>query len=121
MVRQKITRTMLDAIVPVSRAGSGGSEGITMSGTEWIIAEVFVGLGFLVLLTAIVSRLMGDNSKRQGPAEILDWRYAQGELTHEQYQQMRQDLGLTISRDGFGASPAESRNTRTLSGTHLSE
>lgn len=92
-----------------------------MSGTEWIIAEVFVGLGFLVLLTAVVSRLMGESPKRQGPAEILDWRYAQGELTHEQYQQMRQDLGLTISRDGFGASQLESRDMRTLSGTHQSQ
>lgn len=93
-----------------------------MSETGWIIAEIFIGIAFLTLLTAVLTRLMGEGSKKRRPAEILDERYARGELTHEQYVQMRQDLDLSaISEDGLGTARAESRGTRTLSGTRQPE
>lgn len=90
-----------------------------MGGTAWIVVEVFLGIGFLMLMGVLVARLTGDNSKQRGPAEMLDWRYAQGELTREQYQQMRQDLGL-VPRSGerITTSQKEPREMTTLSSTH---
>lgn len=66
-----------------------------MTQTMWIIVEIFLGIGFLVVLTAVstlvTQRLQG---RAKGPEQILQERYARGELTREQYEQMRQDLGI---------------------------
>jgi putative membrane protein len=37
------------------------------------------------------------------PSQILDRRYAGGEITREQYEQMKRDLELVDSRPGSGA------------------
>ncbi|HUY98842.1 MAG TPA: SHOCT domain-containing protein [Thermomicrobiaceae bacterium] len=67
-----------------------------MSGTSWIVAEVFVGIVLLMivggLLGVFVPRMLGESPS--SPDEILNRRYARGELTREQYLQMRQDLGI---------------------------
>ena len=67
-----------------------------MSGTSWIVAEVFVGIVLLMivggLLGVFVPRMLGESPS--SPDDILNRRYARGELTREQYLQMRQDLGI---------------------------
>lgn len=72
-----------------------------MSETAIIIGEVIVGLAFLTVVGGLVSvgvtRLL---AKPPTALEILDVRYARGELTREQYQQMRADVGV---------GPAETR------------
>ncbi len=66
-----------------------------MTQTTWIIAEIFAGIALLTLLTAFVTRWFGPTAKR-GPAEILQERYARGELSRNEYRQMADDLGITI-------------------------
>lgn len=84
-----------------------------MTQTTWIIAEIFAGIALLTVLTAFVTRWFGPPNKR-GPAEILKERYARGELSRAEYQQMANDLGIAIPRSderqppvspeqGFGA------------------
>ena len=66
-----------------------------MSGTSLIVAEVFVGIMLLMVvggaLGVIVPRMLGESASAD---ELLRRRYARGELTREQYLQMRDDLGL---------------------------
>jgi putative membrane protein len=51
--------------------------------------------GIVVLIVWAVRRFTGGASTPsfQTPREILQARYARGEITREQYQQMLQDLG----------------------------
>lgn len=70
-----------------------------MTQTTWIIAEIFAGIALLTLLTAFVTRWFSPPNKR-GPAEILKERYARGELSRTEYQQMADDLGIAIPRSG---------------------
>jgi Short C-terminal domain len=66
----------------------------TMSDAVVIVAEIIVGLTLLTVvggaMAVFVPRLQGKTS----PADILRERYARGELTREQYEQVRQDLAL---------------------------
>lgn len=70
-----------------------------MNETFWIVGEIIVGIGVLGVLSAVVTAVMvpflDHVSKRRGPAEILQERYAKGELTREQFLQMREDLGAS--------------------------
>ena len=53
------------------------------------------GLGTLAFLGAIVvgvALLVGGGGRRQSTLDVLKRRYAAGEITREQYQQIRQDL-----------------------------
>lgn len=56
------------------------------------------GLGTLVFWGAIVfglalmAQTLGGGDRRQSTLNVLKRRYAGGEITREQYQQMRQDL-----------------------------
>lgn len=54
----------------------------------WLI--VLVGIGLLVVWA--VQQLAPGERYIQRPLDILKERYARGELTHEQYEQMRRDL-----------------------------
>ena len=68
----------------------------------WIFPVLF--LGGLLLFLGIIARGMGglrcgmreDDEKKgppgETPKEILDRRYAQGEITREQYLEIRKDL-----------------------------
>ncbi len=44
-----------------------------------------------VLLVILSGRLCGDQSSK-GPLAIVKERYARGEMTREQYEQLRKDL-----------------------------
>jgi uncharacterized membrane protein len=71
-----------------------------MNETFWIIAEVFVGAGVLGLLSAVITAIMVPLlSKYPETEEILRKRYARGELTREQYAQIRQDLANGAAPD----------------------
>ena len=69
-----------------------------MHGTPLIILEIFAGIAFLTVLGAaigvVMGRMFGTEPPGGKPESILRQRYARGELTREQYQQMRWDLGL---------------------------
>lgn len=76
---------------------------MAMSDTFWIIGEIIAGvaiLGFLsAVITAVMVPLLNKVSKHVGAEQILGERYARGELTREQYLQMRQDLGIGAEAD----------------------
>jgi hypothetical protein len=88
-----------------------------MSDTYWIIAEISVGIGFLgvgsALVTVVVSRWL---EKPRPAAEILAERYARGELTPEQYRQMRTDLGPELAT-ADNSGPGESDDSASARGT----
>lgn len=55
----------------------------------------WVGVIFLILYLVLREgghRIAGSIVGRMGPEEILDERYAKGELTREQYVQMKDDI-----------------------------
>ena len=66
------------------------------------ITELFIicGIvGLMLLFGAMVSgvglrflRKQDNTVQKQDPLEILKMRYARGEITREQYEQMKQDL-----------------------------
>lgn len=82
-----------------------------MSELEFIIAEVIIGIGLLGLLSAVVTAVMVPLLNRQSRvAEILRERYAKGDLSREQYEQMRRDLATVApSAGGFVAPRANDR------------
>jgi len=68
-----------------------------MGGFGWIgmIINFLILIGIIVLIVWAVERLFGglnQSSKSQTPREILQTRYARGEITREQYQQMMKDI-----------------------------
>jgi putative membrane protein len=77
-------------------------------GWNWPMAVV-MGVFWLLVIVGIIyaigalSRVGGRWSGPPGesPLDILDRRYARGEVTREQYQQMREDL----TRRGGGEAP----------------
>jgi len=68
-----------------------------MYGFGWIgmIFNVAIIIGIVILVVWAVKRFTGGSlsSSGQTPREILQARYARGEITREQYQQMLSDLG----------------------------
>ncbi len=72
-----------------------------MMGFGWIglIFDVAIIVGVVVLIVWAVRRFSGSTTNwnqpagNQSPREILQARYARGEITREQYQQMLNDLG----------------------------
>ena len=77
----------------------GGWRGGMMWGVGGVTMLAFLALvvvGLVVLLRVLDRDKNGPASggpSRETPLEILDRRYASGELTKEQFEQMRQDLG----------------------------
>ena len=62
-------------------------------GLGWIFMLLLWGLVILAiaaLLKWLFASLPGDRAK--SPLEILDERYARGEMDHEEYEQKKQDL-----------------------------
>lgn len=63
-----------------------------------LIFNLLVLVGIVVLVVWAVKRFSdgsingNQDSANQSPREILQARYARGEITREQYQQMLQDL-----------------------------
>jgi len=70
----------------------GGGWGWGM-GFGWIFMILFwalILLGIVTLAKWVLTAASGSSGKR--PLEILKERYARGEITRDQYEQMRRDL-----------------------------
>lgn len=70
-----------------------------MNEVAWLIAEIIVGIAFLGVLAAVVTAVMVPRLARLGTPHwaaetALDERYARGEVTRDEYAQIRRDLGL---------------------------
>ena len=67
-------------------------------GLAGLIFNLAILIGIIVLIVWAVRRLSagsgnwGQSSGSQSPRDILQLRYARGEITREQYQQMLNDL-----------------------------
>ncbi len=78
--------------------GGGGMMGFggmgLLGGIIGLILNLAILVGIVVLVVWAVKRFTAGNSPSgmQTPREILQARYAQGEITREQYQQMLSDL-----------------------------
>lgn len=74
---------------------------------EWTLGRLLLGMlpmvVVLLVLALAMAWVLGGSSRSSGslptspptqenPRDVLDARYARGDLTREQYQQMRQDL-----------------------------
>lgn len=62
-------------------------------GFSWFFMLLF-GTGFIVLIIWAVKKLgKGDDSAtKSGPLDIAKERYAKGEITKEEFQQIKKDL-----------------------------
>lgn len=59
-----------------------------------LLINLAIIIGIIVLVVWAVKRFgSGMISSNQSPRDILQARYARGEITREQYQQMLSDLG----------------------------
>ena len=71
-----------------------------LAGLWWIVLLVGVG----ILLYALVTRWQGGQGRAAGgpddPLALLKIRYARGEITREQYQQMLHDLSKREADEG---------------------
>jgi len=68
-----------------------------IGGIIGLVLNLAVVVGLVVLVVWAVKRFTGGTtfsagSGQQSPRDILQARYARGEITREQYQQMLQDL-----------------------------
>jgi putative membrane protein len=57
-----------------------------------LISGLLVFLAVMLVIALFGSRRPKQQHPPQSAREILDQRYAQGELTRDQYEQMRKDL-----------------------------
>ena len=68
-----------------------------MYGFGWIglLLNIAIIVGIVILVVWAVKRFTSGSSSTtiQTPHEILQTRYARGEITRDQYQQMLSDLG----------------------------
>ena len=81
----------------------GPMQGSWMSGWGWVmgllvllfVVLILAGIVFLIwFLVAVARRTSAEApaTPQETPLDILKKRYAQGEITPEQYQQMKRDL-----------------------------
>lgn len=74
----------------------GGFGSPFLGGIGMLLFGVFIIAG-IVLLVAWFARNAGQSSvsttRGESPLDILKIRYAKGEITREQYEEMRRDLG----------------------------
>lgn len=79
--------------------GGGGMMGFGSFGLIGLLFNLAIVIGIVVLIIWAVKRFTSGTtnwnqpSGNQSPREILQARYARGEITREQYQQMLSDLG----------------------------
>ena len=80
--------------------GSFGSFGL-MGGLIGLLFNIAILVGFVLLVVWVVQKFAGSSSRgsqavspKQSPSarEILDMRYARGELTRDEYQTMLHDI-----------------------------
>lgn len=78
--------------------GGGGMMGYGGFGLLGLLFNLVIIIGVVVLVVWAVKRFTSGTSNwnqasgNQSPREILQARYARGEITREQYQQMLNDL-----------------------------
>jgi putative membrane protein len=77
--------------------GFGGMGLIGGLGILSMIVYIAIIIGVVMLIVWVVQRVAGGGNRNSffgssSPREILQARYARGEITREQYQQMLQDL-----------------------------
>ena len=78
--------------------GGGGMMGFGGFGLIGLLFNLVIIIGIVVLIIWAVKRFTSgttnwnQTSGNQSPREILQARYARGEITREQYQQMLNDL-----------------------------
>lgn len=74
----------------------GWPDGYGGMGQGWILMLIFWGaviVGAVALIRWVVMRSSGSQEGPHRPAlEILQERYARGEITREQFEQMRKDI-----------------------------
>ena len=72
-----------------------------MTETTFVVGEIVIGIAFLGVVSAVITVIMVRLLPRGRPraVEILDERYARGELTPDQYAQLRRDISI---RAGVG-------------------
>lgn len=79
--------------------GGGGMMGFGGFGLIGLLFNLAIIVGVVVLIVWAVKRFSSGTTSwnqsagNQSPREILQARYARGEITREQYQQMLSDLG----------------------------
>jgi len=108
---------------PGNQGDAGRSEVTIVNNTFWIIAEIIIGIAFLGLLSAVVTvimtRLLGKSS---GANDILDERYARGELNRDEYMRMRRDIEFgTSASNGSDARPADGQEVGSAARSHREE
>lgn len=65
--------------------------------TMWIliaIGVIVVVLGLVVAFRAATGATGGGSRTEESPLDILEKRYARGEITKEEFERMKRDLGL---------------------------
>jgi putative membrane protein len=76
--------------------GMFGMHGFGWMGLIGLIFNLAIIIGIMILIVWAVKRFTNGNSlpgsSAQTPREILQTRYARGEITREQFQQMLSDL-----------------------------
>lgn len=61
--------------------------------TGWMGLHMWIWIVLLVVLAIVFIRLaMPGNKEDISPRQILDQRYAKGEISKDQYERMRRDL-----------------------------
>lgn len=70
--------------------GHMGGWGWGMAIFGWVFMTVVVGL--VVWLVVTSTRRSGPSRREQGPLDLLDERYARGDIDREEYLQRRADL-----------------------------
>lgn len=71
--------------------GFGIGIGMLFMALFWII--LIIGAVWLVSILFKTGHPPGSDHRGLTPREILDQRYARGEITREQYEMMKKDLG----------------------------
>ncbi len=89
---------LLVIVVVAPMAMMGGTMGGPMMAFPWgMLVMLLIPLGLIVLIGLLGVRLLGQRSPaasppRESPLDILDRRYANGEVTREEYERVRADL-----------------------------
>lgn len=72
-----------------------GNGGMMMGGMGlWgMLSMLLFWIVFILLIVWIVRTVVGANGGSNAGKAILDKRYARGELTRKEYEQMKKDIG----------------------------
>lgn len=68
-----------------------------MMGSWGMLTMALFWIGFILLIVWVVRAVIGASPNAgggsSGAREILDQRYARGEITRKEYEQMKKDIG----------------------------